>query len=32
LAYREHNVRDDLLTTDEMDGPAAEPEAGNHPG
>ena len=32
LAYREHNVRDDLLTTDEMDESAAEPEAGNRPG
>lgn len=26
LAYREHNVRDDLLTTDEMDESAADPE------
>ena len=28
LAYREHNVRDDLLTTDEMDGNAADADAG----
>lgn len=28
LAYREHNVREDLLTTDEMDENAAAAEAG----
>ncbi|ULE34263.1 monovalent cation/H(+) antiporter subunit G [Mycobacterium sp. IDR2000157661] len=28
LAYREHNVRDELLTADEMDQYAAEPESG----
>lgn len=28
LAYREHNVREDLLTADEMDDSAANPETG----
>jgi multicomponent Na+:H+ antiporter subunit G len=28
LAYREHNVRDDLLTVDEIDEYATEPEVG----
>lgn len=28
LAYREHNVRDDLLTADEMDESATDPETG----
>lgn len=32
LAYREHNVRDDLLTADEMDEYAAQPESGGNGG
>ncbi len=28
LAYREHNGRDDVLTIDEIDEPAADPETG----
>ncbi len=31
LAYREHNVRDDLLTTDEMDESATDPEVRGRP-
>ena len=30
LAYREHNIRDDLLTADEIDEYATEPEVGGN--